>query len=57
MDSISNAKVYINDKQYSMKSDSRVLLTEGTYNVKVTGSNTMDITKPVSYTHLTLPTT
>lgn len=48
MDSISNAKVYINDKQYSMKSDSRVLLTEGTYNVKVTGSNTMDITKQVN---------
>ncbi len=48
MDSISNAKIYINDKQYSMKSDSRVLLTEGTYNVKVTGSNTMDITKQVN---------
>lgn len=48
MDSISNAKVYINDKQYSMKSDSRVLLTEGTYNVKITGSNTMDITKQVN---------
>lgn len=48
MDSISNAKVYINDKQYSMKSDSRVLLTEGTYNVKVTGSNIMDITKQVN---------
>lgn len=48
MDSISNAKVYINDKQYSMKSDSRVLLTEGTYNVKVTGSNTMDISKQVN---------
>ena len=48
MDSISNAKVYINDKQYSMKSDSRVLLTEGTYNVKVTGFNTMDITKQVN---------
>ena len=48
MDSISNAKVYINDKQYSMMSDSRVLLTEGTYNVKVTGSNTMDITKQVN---------
>lgn len=48
MDSISNAKVYINDKQYSMKSDSRVLLTEGTYNVKVTSSNTMDITKQVN---------
>ena len=48
MDSISNAKIYINDKQYSMKSDSRVLLTEGTYNVKVTGSNTMDITKRVN---------
>lgn len=48
MDSISNAKVYINDKQYSMKSDSRILLTEGTYNVKVTGSNTMDITKQVN---------
>lgn len=48
MDSISNAKVYINDKQYSMKSDSRVLLTEGTYNVNVTGSNTMDITKQVN---------
>lgn len=48
MDSISNAKVYINDKQYSMKSDSRVLLTEGTYNVEVTGSNTMDITKQVN---------
>ena len=48
MDSISNAKVYINDKQYSMKSDSRVLLTEGTYNVMVTGSNTMDITKQVN---------
>ena len=31
-----------------MKSDSRVLLTEGTYNVKVTGSNTMDITKQVN---------
>lgn len=48
MDSISNAKIYINDKQYSMKSDSRVLLTEGTYNVKITGSNTMDITKQVN---------
>ena len=48
MDSISNAKIYINDKQYSMKSDSRVLLTEGTYNVKVTGSYTMDITKQVN---------
>lgn len=48
MDYISNAKIYINDKQYSMKSDSRVLLTEGTYNVKVTGSNTMDITKQVN---------
>lgn len=48
MDSISNAKIYINDKQYSMKSDSRVLLTEGTYNVKVTGSNTMDITRQVN---------
>ena len=48
MDTISNAKIYINDKQYSMKSDSRVLLTEGTYNVKVTGSNTMDITKQVN---------
>lgn len=48
MDSISNAKIYINDKQYSMKSDSRVLLTEGTYNIKVTGSNTMDITKQVN---------
>ena len=48
MDSISNAKIYINDKQYSMKSDSRVLLTEGTYNVKVTGSNKMDITKQVN---------
>lgn len=48
MDSISNAKIYINDKQYSMKSDSKVLLTEGTYNVKVTGSNTMDITKQVN---------
>lgn len=48
MDSISNAKIYINVKQYSMKSDSRVLLTEGTYNVKVTGSNTMDITKQVN---------
>ena len=48
MDSISNAKVYINDKQYSMKSDSRVLLTEGTYNVKVTASNSMDITKQVN---------
>ena len=48
MDSISNAKIYINDTQYSMKSDSRVLLTEGTYNVKVTGSNTMDITKQVN---------
>lgn len=48
MDSISNAKIYINDKQYSMKSDSRVLLTEGNYNVKVTGSNTMDITKQVN---------
>ena len=48
MDSISNAKIYINDKQYSMKSDSRVLLTEGSYNVKVTGSNTMDITKQVN---------
>ena len=48
MDSISNAKIYINDKQYSMKSDSRVLLTEGTYNVKVTGSNTMDITEQVN---------
>ena len=48
MDSMSNAKIYINDKQYSMKSDSRVLLTEGTYNVKVTGSNTMDITKQVN---------
>lgn len=48
MDSISNAKIYINDKQYSMKSDSRILLTEGTYNVKVTGSNTMDITKQVN---------
>ncbi len=48
MDSISNAKIYINDKQYSMKSDSRVLLTEGIYNVKVTGSNTMDITKQVN---------
>lgn len=48
MDSISNAKIYINDKQYSMKSYSRVLLTEGTYNVKVTGSNTMDITKQVN---------
>ena len=48
MDSISNAKVYINDKQYTMKSDTRVLLTEGTYNVKVTGSNTMDITKQVN---------
>lgn len=48
MDSISNAKIYINDKQYSMKSDSRVLLTEGTYNVKVTGSNTMDITKQIN---------
>ena len=41
-------RFYINDKQYSMKSDSRVLLTEGTYNVKVTGSNTMDITKQVN---------
>ncbi len=48
MNSISNAKIYINDKQYSLKSDSRVLLTEGTYNVKVTGSNTMDITKQVN---------
>ena len=48
MDSISNAKIYINDKHYSMKSYSRVLLTEGTYNVKVTGSNTMDITKQVN---------
>lgn len=48
INSITNAKIYINDKQYSLKTNSRVLLTEGSYNVKITGSNTEDITKQVN---------
>lgn len=48
LDAIEKAKVYINDKQYSLESNSRVLLTEGTYTVKVTGSNTMDVTQQVN---------
>lgn len=50
MNSIKDAKVFINDKEYDLSKEPRVVLTEGSYNLKITSDNADDITRQINIT-------